>query len=107
MAWLATRRRRVLAQSALQSLEQPVHLHRVVPAAELDPATDALAQTLASKSSAILALGKRAFLTAEDLPLNASIEFLSSQLSLNVGAEDAAEGVSAFLEKRAPEWKDR
>ncbi len=82
-------------------------VNRVVPAAELDQATAALAQTLAGKSSAILALGKRAFLTAEDLPLNPAIDFLASQLSLNVGAEDAAEGVSAFLEKRAPGWKDR
>jgi enoyl-CoA hydratase/carnithine racemase len=54
-----------------------------------------------------LALGRKAFFTAEDLPLSQSIEYLASQLSLNVLAEDAAEGVTAFLEKRPPKWNDR
>ncbi|MBN1209312.1 MAG: enoyl-CoA hydratase/isomerase family protein [Myxococcaceae bacterium] len=82
-------------------------INRVVPAAELDAAVGALAGKLAGKSQAILALGKRAFFTAEDLPLPAALEFLASQLSLNVLAEDAGEGVSAFLEKRPPKWNDR
>jgi enoyl-CoA hydratase/carnithine racemase len=82
-------------------------LSRVVPAAELDAAVGALAEKLAGKSQAVLALGKRAFLTAEDMPLPAALEFLASQLSLNVLAEDAGEGVAAFLEKRPPKWNDR
>jgi enoyl-CoA hydratase/carnithine racemase len=51
--------------------------------------------------------GARAFFTAEDLPLSQAVEFLASQLSLNILSEDAAEGVSAFLEKRPPKWNDR
>lgn len=82
-------------------------LNRVVPAAELDGAVGALAGKLAGKSQAVLALGRRAFFAAEDLPLPAAMELLASQLSLNVMAEDAAEGVSAFLEKRPPKWNDR
>ncbi|MBI3180793.1 MAG: enoyl-CoA hydratase/isomerase family protein [Myxococcales bacterium] len=82
-------------------------INRVVPAAELDGAVAALVEKLAQKSRAVLGLGKRAFLTAEDLPLEQAIEFLASQLSLNVCAEDAAEGVTAFLEKRKPRWNDR
>ncbi|MDY7225149.1 enoyl-CoA hydratase/isomerase family protein [Hyalangium rubrum] len=82
-------------------------VNRVVPAAELDAAVGALAEKLAGKSQAVLALGKRAFFTAEDLPLPAALELLSSQLSLNVMAEDAAEGITAFLEKRPPKWNDR
>jgi enoyl-CoA hydratase/carnithine racemase len=82
-------------------------INRAVPASELDAAVAALAGKLASKSQAVLALGKRAFLTAEDLPLPAALEFLASQLSLNVLAEDAGEGVDAFLEKRPPKWNDR
>ncbi|HUB05368.1 MAG TPA: crotonase, partial [Myxococcales bacterium] len=66
-----------------------------------------MAGKLAGKSLAVLALGKRAFATAEDLPLPAALEHLASQLSLNVLAEDASEGVTAFLEKREPHWKDR
>jgi len=82
-------------------------INRVVPASELDAAVGTLAGKLAGKSQAVLALGKRAFLTAEDLPLPAALEFLASQLSLNVLAEDAGEGVAAFLEKRPPKWNDR
>ncbi|QRK07862.1 enoyl-CoA hydratase/isomerase family protein [Archangium violaceum] len=82
-------------------------LNRVVPAAELDATVAGLVGKLAGKSQAVLALGRRAFFTAEDLPLPAAIEYLSSQLSLNVLAEDAAEGVTAFVEKRPPKWNDR
>ena len=82
-------------------------VNRVVPRDELDAATRTLAARLAGKSRAILALGKSAFRTAEDLPLPQAVDFLAGQLSLNLGAEDAAEGVAAFLERRAPAWKDR
>lgn len=82
-------------------------INRAVPASELDAAVSALVETLAGKSLGVMALGKRAFLTAEDLPLPQALEFLGSQLSLNVLAEDAAEGVSAFLEKRSPRWNDK
>jgi len=82
-------------------------LNRVVPASELDATVGALAGKLAGKSQAVLALGRRAFFTAEDLPLPAALEYLASQLSLNVLTEDAAEGVTAFIEKRPPKWNDR
>ena len=82
-------------------------VNRVVPAAELDGAVAQLAALLAGKSQAVLTLGRRAFFTAEDLPLQPAVEHLASQLSLNVMMEDAAEGVTAFLEKRPPKWKDR
>lgn len=92
--------------TAAQALEWGL-LNRVVPAAQLDEATLALASRLGGKSLSILALGRRSFFTAEDLPLAQAVEFLSSQLSLNVLSEDAAEGVTAFLEKRPPRWSDR
>jgi enoyl-CoA hydratase len=82
-------------------------VNRVVPTAELDAATGALARVLAGKSQAVLALGKRAFRRAEGLPLEAATELLAAELSLNLTTEDAAEGVAAFLAKRPPEWKDR
>lgn len=82
-------------------------LNQVVPAAQLDAATLELVKSLTGKSQAVLGLGKRAFLAAEGLPLDRAIELLAANLSINVTLEDAAEGVTSFLEKRAPAWKDR
>ncbi len=82
-------------------------VNRVVPAEALDAATRELAQALAQKSQAVLALGKRAFLRAEGLPMEAATELLAAELSVNLTTEDAAEGVLAFLSKRPPVWKDR
>jgi enoyl-CoA hydratase len=79
-------------------------LNRVVPQGGLDGAVAQLVAKLAGKSQAVLALGRRAFFTAEDLPLPLALEHLAGQLSLNVLAEDAAEGVTAFLEKRPAEF---
>ncbi|MBM4783646.1 MAG: crotonase [Archangiaceae bacterium] len=92
--------------TAQQAMEWGL-VNRVVPATELDTATKTLADKLAGKSQAILGLGRRAFFTAEDLPLGQAVEFLASQLSLNVLTEDAAEGVTAFLEKRPAKWNDK
>jgi len=36
-----------------------------------------------------------------------AMDFLAGQLTLNLGTEDAVEGISAFLERRPPHWKDR
>jgi enoyl-CoA hydratase/carnithine racemase len=80
---------------------------QVAEAGGLDAAVAAMAEKLAGKSQAIYKLGKRAYLAAEDLPLAQAVELLAAHLSINVLAEDAAEGVTAFLEKRKPQWKDR
>ena len=82
-------------------------VNRVVPREKLDEETSKLANELAGKSPAILRLGKRAVQKTRDLALDPALELLAAQLSLNTLAEDAAEGVSAFLEKRPPEWKGK
>lgn len=82
-------------------------VNRVVPRPQLAAATDELLETLAEKSPAALRLGRRAFYATQDLPYEAQLEALCAQLSLNAQAEDAAEGVAAFLGKRAPEFKGR
>lgn len=92
--------------SAKHALEWGL-LNRVVPASELDSAVAGMVEKLGGKSRAILQLGRRAFFAAEDLALSPAMEHLASQLSLNVLCEDAGEGVTAFLEKRKPNWNDR
>jgi enoyl-CoA hydratase len=82
-------------------------VNRAVPRSELDASVAQLAKELASKSPAILRLGKRALAKTADAPLGTALELLAAQLSINSLAEDAAEGVAAFLEKRPPDWKGR
>lgn len=74
------------------------------------PALDgarALASTIASHSPAILRLGKAAFYDSADLDHAAQLRYLREQLEANLLAEDAAEGITAFLQKREPEWRGR
>lgn len=82
-------------------------VNRVAPRADLDREVDALAATIASKSPAAVRLGKSSFYRAEDMAWRDALDYLASMLTLGLQTEDAAEGVSAFLQKRAPQWKGR
>ncbi|MGH2740540.1 MAG: enoyl-CoA hydratase/isomerase family protein [Actinomycetota bacterium] len=82
-------------------------VNRVVPRGELDSAVEQLIDELAGKSPAILKLGKRSFVGAEDLDFGRAIQHLKETLAENLEAEDLVEGVSAFLQKRKPDWKGR
>jgi enoyl-CoA hydratase/carnithine racemase len=82
-------------------------LNAAVPRSSLAASAEGLCEKLAAKSPLVLRLGRRAFYSTQDLPYEQQLEALAAQLSLNALAEDALEGVSAFLQKRAPEWKGR
>jgi enoyl-CoA hydratase/carnithine racemase len=80
---------------------------RVVSTANLDDAIDETVDRLAALSPAVLALGKDSFYAIEDLPLDAALDYLHTGLTTVSMTEDAAEGVSSFVEKRRPEWRGR
>ena len=80
-------------------------LNEVVSRPQLAARAAELLETLCAKSPVALRLGRRAFYATQDLPYEQQLEALCAQLSLNALAQDAAEGVAAFLEKRKPEFK--
>ena len=79
-------------------------VNRVVPEAELDAATRALATQIASKSPLSLAIGKTAFYRQAELPLAEAYDYAAAVMTRNMMAHDAAEGIDAFLAKRQPVW---
>jgi enoyl-CoA hydratase len=82
-------------------------VNRVVPAAELETAVREWAVRLAGKSPVIMRLGKEAMRRQLDMPLDEALDYLRAQLTLAMSTEDIVEGVSAFFEKREPQWKGR
>lgn len=82
-------------------------VNRVVPRPELDPAVAELTAAVAAKSPLIASLGKRSFYSSEDLDFEAALEYLAGMLTVCLQSEDTAEGVAAFIEKRAPRWRGR
>ena len=82
-------------------------LTRVVPRAELESATAQLAAELAARSPAAMRLGLRAFYATQDLAYPEQLAVLERELGRVLALEDAAEGIAAFLGKRAAVWKGR
>lgn len=82
-------------------------VNRVVAPGELDDAVRETTEVLASKSPLIVSLGKRSFYRAEDMDFDHALDYLAGMLTVCLESEDTIEGVTAFLEKRAPDWKGR
>jgi enoyl-CoA hydratase/carnithine racemase len=80
---------------------------KVVPVDGLDAAVDELAAELASKSPAIVKLGRDSFYAVWDQSADDALRLLHPLLTVTSETEDAAEGIAAFAEKRQPEWKGR
>lgn len=82
-------------------------INRVVPAAVLERETQAWAEQIASSSSFVVGLGKQAFYSQIDLDQPKAYAYAQEVMTLNSLAEDANEGIGAFLEKRVPCWRGR
>lgn len=80
-------------------------VNRAVPAAELDAVVAEYAGLIASKSPYTLKVGKQAFYAQAEMGLDDAYAFASRVMTENMLAADAAEGIDAFLSKRAPCWK--
>ena len=92
--------------SAAEALAAGI-VNRVVPDAELETTVAEWAGKLAGKSPVIMRLGKEAMRRQLDMPLDDALDYLRAQLSLALSTEDIVEGVTAFFEKREPQWKGR
>ena len=82
-------------------------VNKVVPHEEFEAAVADWAGKLAAKSPLIMRLGKDALWRQMDMPLAEALDYLRSQLTIELSTEDAVEGVTAFFEKREPQWKGR
>jgi enoyl-CoA hydratase/carnithine racemase len=80
-------------------------VNRIVPAAQVMEETLSLAEEIVAKSPLTLKIGKAAFYRQSELGLAEAYDFASKVMTENMMAEDASEGIDAFLEKRRPEWK--
>lgn len=82
-------------------------INRMVPASELRAETEKLAGQIATASPLTIGIGKQVFYTQIDLDQTKAYDYTKEVMSLNAMAEDAQEGISAFLEKRDACWRGR
>lgn len=79
-------------------------VNRVTGAENLRQHAMALAETIAAKLPAAVRLGKRAFHEQARLGLSDAYQAAGATMCENILLPDTAEGMQAFLEKRAPNW---
>ena len=77
------------------------------PKSELNKEVLKVAKNIASKSNLTIEIGKQAFYKQLEMPLRKAYAYTSKMMTLNMMAMDAKEGISAFLEKRKPNWKNK
>lgn len=79
-------------------------INRSVPEAELDAAIKTLTDKIATKSAYTMRIGKEAFYRQLEMSLSEAYTYATKVMTENMLADDAQEGVAAFLEKREPVW---
>ena len=77
------------------------------PISRLEDEVLNLAKKIASKSNLTIKIGKKAFYKQLEMPLNRAYNYTSKVMAENAMYLDAKEGISAFLEKRKPNWKNK
>ncbi|MEC9367937.1 MAG: enoyl-CoA hydratase [Pseudomonadota bacterium] len=82
-------------------------VNRVVPKKQVLSEAMKFAETIASKSSEVVAIGKEAFYRQVELPVKDAYDHAAQVMVTNLLHRDSQEGIGAFLDKRKPEWGDR
>ena len=82
-------------------------VNRVVPAEALDAAVQELAQAIIAKSSVAVRTGKEMFYQQLELGMQEAYHYASEVMACNMMADDAGEGIDAFMEKRRPVWRGK
>jgi len=82
-------------------------VNRVVAADQLDAEVRKLTDSICAKSAVAVAMGKQLFYRQLEMGLDGAYQLASETMACNMMAEDAREGIDAFIEKRKPVWKGR
>jgi enoyl-CoA hydratase/carnithine racemase len=82
-------------------------VNRVVPADRLDEEVEALARKIAALSPAVTRMGKKLFYEQVEMGLDEAYALAGAGMARNMMLDDAAEGIDAFLAKRAPKWRGK
>ena len=77
------------------------------PKSKLNKEVFKIAKKIASKSNLTIKIGKQTFYKQLEMPLRKAYAYTSKMMTVNMMALDAKEGISAFLEKRKPIWKNK
>jgi enoyl-CoA hydratase/carnithine racemase len=80
-------------------------INRVAPVAELDAAVEALVAQIVGKPRVALAMGKALFYRQLETGIEAAYADAGETMACNMMDEAALEGVQAFIDKRAPNWR--
>ena len=78
---------------------------RVVPHDRLDAEVAELAAVLASKPPGVMRMGRESFYAVLDSAATEALPYLHAMLTVTSQTAEAAEGIAAFIEKRAPAWQ--
>ncbi len=92
--------------TADQALEMGLITRKVSPE-KLDDEVNTVLDILSSKSPIGMKIGKEAFYSTADMPFEEALDLLSKKLIDVASTEDAAEGITAFIEKRKPVFKGK
>ena len=79
-------------------------INRIAAPDQLESATMTLARTVAGKLGAAVRIGKRAFYQQMQMPLDQAYAYTGGVMAENMLLRDTDEGISAFIEKRKPDW---